>query len=273
MSDPGKIAIRVDSITSATPPVEERRKSKTASVRFSLTEDNRRVSKTEENRRVSIKADVSPISEHASTPDIPVLEVSVPIKGDDQPQPTNDNDDDTRPDPTPKEEPESLGISLTDGSMKRSNTHIAVPNSSISRRSSLKPPERAKSQTTPKQAIATTIGGSVAPTSGTVGLVMGKAVPLASAGSDSGVCNRSLGTLLNQSGAPPMGSQMNLASNATGYVNPLFQDMDTPVVKKPKANKEKRKMSLGAALCIPPPPRIDNNMNFKKVLKLSMGAI
>ncbi|KAJ3012397.1 UNVERIFIED_CONTAM: hypothetical protein HDU68_001237 [Siphonaria sp. JEL0065] len=102
---------------------------------------------------------------------------------------------------------------------------------------------------------------------------MGKTVPLAPAGSDSGVFNKSLGSVLNQSGGPPMGSQMSLASNATGYVNPLFQDMDTPVVKKPKANREKRKMSLGAALCIPPPPRIDNNMNFKKVLKLSLGAI
>ncbi|KAI9342778.1 potassium transporter [Zopfochytrium polystomum] len=32
-------------------------------------------------------------------------------------------------------------------------------------------------------------------------------------------------------------------------------------------------MSLGAALCIPPPPRIDDTMNMKKFVKLALGAI
>ncbi|KAJ3076956.1 hypothetical protein HDU98_010232 [Podochytrium sp. JEL0797] len=60
---------------------------------------------------------------------------------------------------------------------------------------------------------------------------------------------------------------------SANYVNPLFQDADAPIIKKDKPTKEKRKMSLGAALCIPPTPRIDKDMNWKKVLKLSLGSI
>ncbi|KAJ3033716.1 hypothetical protein HDV00_005866, partial [Rhizophlyctis rosea] len=42
---------------------------------------------------------------------------------------------------------------------------------------------------------------------------------------------------------------------------------------KPAANSAARRMSLGAALCIPPPPRVDNKMNPRKLLRLSFGAI
>ncbi|KAJ3164274.1 hypothetical protein HK101_000484 [Irineochytrium annulatum] len=46
------------------------------------------------------------------------------------------------------------------------------------------------------------------------------------------------------------------------------------VRKRPqKKGAGPRRMSLGAALCIPPPPRIDNKMNPMKFLKLSLGAL
>ncbi|KAJ1569720.1 hypothetical protein HK405_004918 [Cladochytrium tenue] len=43
--------------------------------------------------------------------------------------------------------------------------------------------------------------------------------------------------------------------------------------KTNKSGWSARRMSLGAALCIPPPPRIDDTMNFKKFTRLSLGAI
>ncbi|KAJ3098979.1 hypothetical protein HDU97_003544 [Phlyctochytrium planicorne] len=76
------------------------------------------------------------------------------------------------------------------------------------------------------------------------------------------------------------------------YINPLFAGSTTLAVdpapasavrprktvkattpKKAEKKGGPRRMSLGAALCIPPPPRIDNNMNPLKFLKLSLGAI
>ncbi|KAJ3411109.1 hypothetical protein HDV05_002718 [Chytridiales sp. JEL 0842] len=59
-------------------------------------------------------------------------------------------------------------------------------------------------------------------------------------------------------------------------VNPLFAGstkIHRNSKKKTKSSSAARRMSLGAALCIPPPPRVDNNMNLKKFLALSLGAI
>jgi hypothetical protein len=60
-------------------------------------------------------------------------------------------------------------------------------------------------------------------------------------------------------------------------VNPLFAGTNKSHRRAKKAQATgasgQRRMSLGAALCIPPPPRIDNNMNLMKFLKLSLGAI
>ncbi|ORY44041.1 hypothetical protein BCR33DRAFT_785291 [Rhizoclosmatium globosum] len=139
-----------------------------------------------------------------------------------------------------------------------------------SRRSSMKPTGenllRSATCATPKSAAQLSLGAaSVAPTLARNAIV--KTVPLQPAASMGQVTNGG-GSAMFQAA----GSTMSINSVATGYVNPLFQDSDAPIVKKPKINKEKR-MSLGAALCIPPPPRIDNNMNFKKVFMLSMGAI
>ncbi|TPX61569.1 hypothetical protein SpCBS45565_g07225 [Spizellomyces sp. 'palustris'] len=68
---------------------------------------------------------------------------------------------------------------------------------------------------------------------------------------------------VNSQGANPFYNPFNDGTNLTqrkkGSATPLVQGG--------------RRMSLGAALCIPPPPRIDHNMSARKVLKLSLGAI
>ncbi|KAJ3331576.1 hypothetical protein HDU76_002800 [Blyttiomyces sp. JEL0837] len=58
------------------------------------------------------------------------------------------------------------------------------------------------------------------------------------------------------------------------FANPLFAGSTVKKKGEPsKAGRGPRRMSLGAALCIPPPPRVDNKMNLKKFLTLSMGAL
>ncbi|KAJ3223336.1 hypothetical protein HDU81_009234, partial [Chytriomyces hyalinus] len=129
------------------------------------------------------------------------------------------------------------------------------PSPNMQRRSSMKPlGQTARSMT--QAAIPQATDAAPLPSR-----LHGIAVPLAGSGP-------SMGMSTPLSAAASMGSVRQIN-------NPLFNyDSEMPVVKKPvKATKEKRKMSLGAALCIPPPPRIDNNMTFKKVLTLSLGAI
>ncbi|KAI8618750.1 potassium transporter-domain-containing protein [Chytriomyces sp. MP71] len=142
---------------------------------------------------------------------------------------------------------ESMFTQLPPLGLVRSQS-ILQPPTQLVRRSSMKPtvPNRSNTMIQPTLASNTTATPNRLP---------GVAVPLA--GSSTGMA------LSSQS---VKGSQ---------NLNPLFNyDAEMPIVKKPaKATKEKRKMSLGAALCIPPPPRIDNNMTFKKVLNLSMGAL
>ncbi|KAJ3262423.1 hypothetical protein HDU77_000341 [Chytriomyces hyalinus] len=129
------------------------------------------------------------------------------------------------------------------------------PSPNMGRRSSMKP----LAQTARSMTQAVIPQATEAP----ISRLHGIAVPLAGSGPSMGVS-----TPTPLSAAASMGSVRQIN-------NPLFNyDSEMPAVKKPvKATKEKRKMSLGAALCIPPPPRIDNNMNFKKVLTLSLGAI
>ncbi|KNC99679.1 uncharacterized protein SPPG_05061 [Spizellomyces punctatus DAOM BR117] len=66
------------------------------------------------------------------------------------------------------------------------------------------------------------------------------------------------------------------AQGADPFHNP-FNDGATLTQRKKRSGtplaQGGRRMSLGAALCIPPPPRIDHNMSARKVLKLSLGAL
>ncbi|KAJ3215546.1 hypothetical protein HDU67_000267 [Dinochytrium kinnereticum] len=102
------------------------------------------------------------------------------------------------------------------------------------------------------------------------------------------------GTFKAQDDAPPMPSVPTPIATMpleNAYINPLFAGSTTtsmPATPRASTNRAStiskkrqskkaaagpRRMSLGAALCIPPPPRIDNNMNIQKFLKLSLGAI